>query len=118
MNPCLFDGVKNQCYALILTIIECESMKVDASSIAFPLSILLRSSTSGRAAGIKERLFDSNHKNILENEVADASLPFRRVAHDSLPFNTSLIGTSLSDHSYRKRILELIDQDPFLANQV
>nr|QHR86669.1 hypothetical protein Q903MT_gene672 [Picea sitchensis] len=81
-------------------------MKVDASSIALPLSILLRSSTSGRAAGKKERLFDSNQitKNILENEVADASLPFRRVAHDSLPFNTSLIGTSLSDHSYRKRI--------------
>ncbi len=95
-------------------------MKVDASSIALPLSILLRSSTSGRAAGKKSRLFYSNQitKNILENEVADASLPFRRVAHDSLPFNTSLIGTSLSDHSYRKRILELIDQDPFLANQV
>ncbi|CAK9153716.1 unnamed protein product [Ilex paraguariensis] len=55
-------------------------MKVDASSIALPLSIMLRSSTSGRAAGKKERLFDSNQitKNILENEVADASLPFRR----------------------------------------
>ncbi|CAK9171852.1 unnamed protein product [Ilex paraguariensis] len=79
-----------------LYIIECESIQVDASSIALPLSILLRSSTSGRAAGKKERLFDSNQitKNILENEVADASLPFRRVAHDSLPFNTSSRRTS------------------------